>query len=416
MRRLCHALDIAEKAIKCLASEGFTDPDEPGNGIRPEKPISETAVLLLAASAVADHAEVGARIQHVAQLLIPHARSERALLGMCLEAALALDYAQAHICLTRLGYPNPGFDAMLRQTAMSQARAGRERIPHRALEQQWLTGMWKNSGSQPATRTVPASALSQPLDLFSGSREDIYAFTHALMYVTDFGICPGRLPRPRSVILAEAEVLLAFCLDEQDYDLAGEVLLAWPLTGKSWSPAAAFGFRVLAHVEDRAGFLPAPTTRLDRLRQLQGNDRTIYLLASAYHTAYVMGLLCAAALRPGRAPPSQIPVKDVIHGSADAILQFLNTEASRHHWQEEFNLLSAPERDALAGLLLCVAIRRSISKREFGAVAKLLEIGYTVGLADTPASSQAAEMLERLALFMDITRGASSSGAGGGAA
>jgi hypothetical protein len=33
-------------------------------------------------------------------------------------------------------------------------------------------------------------------------------------------------------------------------DLSGEILLSWPLTGRSWSAAAAFAFHVLADVED----------------------------------------------------------------------------------------------------------------------------------------------------------------------
>jgi hypothetical protein len=80
------------------------------------------------------------------------------------------------------------------------------------------------------------------MDLLSGSREDIYAFTHALMYVTGFNISPWRLPRARAVILEEAEAALGRCLDEQDYDLGGELLLAWPLTRATCSAAAAFGF------------------------------------------------------------------------------------------------------------------------------------------------------------------------------
>jgi hypothetical protein len=152
----------------------------------------------IGASAAAHDEEVAERIRCVAHLLIPHARSERMLLGVCLEPALALDFAQAHVCLRRLGYHDPGFDASLRQSAGSQARAGRERAPHRVLEQERITETWNSlrSGSQLKTpETVLNSVLNQPMDLLSGSRDDIYAFAHALMYVTDFNIRPRRLPR-----------------------------------------------------------------------------------------------------------------------------------------------------------------------------------------------------------------------------
>src|SRR6266566_4615138 len=285
VRRLCFALNIAEQVIKRLAVSGYTDSEELSVTVQPEKVISETAFLLLAASSAIHIPEVKTRIQHVAEQLIPHARSKHMLLGVCLEPSLALDYSQAHVCLTRLGYPDTFFDTLLRQSMNSQAFAGRERTPHRMHEQQWIMEIW-----DPSTESNPSvvrkSALNLPMDLLNGSREDVYAFTHSLMYVSDRNIRPRRLPRQRTAILAEAEAALARCLDEQDYDLGGEVLLAWPLTGKSWSPTATFGFRVLARVEDVVGFLPSPATRMQRLNNLRGDERAGYLLATAYHTAY----------------------------------------------------------------------------------------------------------------------------------
>jgi hypothetical protein len=237
------------------------------------------------------------------------------------------------------------------------------------------------------------------MDLLSSSREDIYAFTHALMYATGFNFSPRRLPRSRKTILAEAEALLGRCLDEQDYDLGGELLLAWPLTGNSWSAAAAFAFRVLARVEDLAGFLPSFSTRLERLDKLLNEERTNYLLATAYHTIYVMGMLCAAALQPGRTPPKSIPIRGAASGSAVRMLQYLDAEGQIPHWREELNKLTEPETDAIASFLLDLAVRRQIVRRDFGTLRKLLELAYTSNLANTPTSSQAAEMLARLATF-----------------
>src|SRR5262249_15632631 len=156
--------------------------------------------------------------------------------------------------------------------------------------------------------------------------------------------------------------------DEQDYDLCGEVLLTWPLTRAPWSAAAAFAFRVLAQVEDKAGFLPASSTRLERLNKLQGGDRTGYLLATAYHTAYVMGLLCAAALQPGRSPPSRIPTRFGARGIAKTIIPYLDADGRSVHWRDQLEQLTDPERDAIAGLLFAIVLHRRISQREFGAV------------------------------------------------
>jgi hypothetical protein len=397
-QRLCHALNTAEQAIHRLAGNGYSNSKEQSVNVRPEKVISETAFLLLAASSAGHISEVSARVQSVARQLAPYARSRRMLLGVCLEPSLALDYAQAHVCLTKLGYPDICFDEVLRQSINSQSGTGRERPPHRMLEQSWVMTLWNPSAKRDRS-VVRTSALGVPMDLLNGNREDIYAFTHALMYESDFGTRPRRLPRQKAVILAEAEAALARCLDEQDYDLGGEVLLSWPLTGRSWSSAATFGFRVLAGVADKAGFLPSPVTRIKRLDSLQGDERANYLLASAYHTVYVMGLLSAASLQSGRLPPRNISTRSIRKGASSPILKLLDADKQTAHWREELNLLSDQEQDAVTGLLLAVALRRKTREHEFGAVRELLEIGHTFDLTNTPVASQAAEMLERLATF-----------------
>lgn len=413
-RRVCHALDIAEKACNQLAANGYIDPEEPANNVIPEKILAETAFLLVAVSSVAQSPAIKSRITRLAYMLVPQARSERMLLGVALRPALALDYAQAHICLTKLGYPDPLFDMLLRRTM--ESTAGHERPPHRMLEQEWIARMWNharpgNSGS--ILSAARNSALGVPMDLLHGTRDDIYAFTHALMYVRNFNHCPGPLPRPQEKILADAEAALARCLDEEDYDLAGEVLLAWPLTEAAWSATSAFGFRVLARVEDKVGFLPAPNTRIERLQRLEGDQRSSYLLATAYHTAYVMGLLCASALQHGRKPPRNVPANLCSPGSAAVILPFLQ-DGKRRHWQDEFDTLPPATQDSLAQLLLTIGLRRSVVRGRFDLLRELLQAGYALRLTDTPAASQAAEVLDRLSTLSSImqNRGEANSASG----
>jgi len=397
--RLCHALDIAKETIGLLASDGFSNPDDPGNKIVPEKIIGETAFLLFASSVVNTHKEIAERIKVLAAILILYARNEKILLEICLHPAIAMEYAQAHVCLKSIGYPDDRFDEVLIKSIGAQAHHGRERNPHRMLEQEWIK---KIGGYRPAPAhiniTIADSVLTQPIDLLHGTRDDVYAFTHALMYVSSFNVDPWPIQRSREEILSEADAMLARCLDEQDYDLAGEVLLSWPLTGKTWSAPAVFAFRVLTKVEDEAGFLPSPATRVDTLQQLEGDNRKKYLFATAYHTAYVMGLLCSAALQPGRTPPKNIPVDNLLStGSAKRILPFLRHDLQNTHWFNEFSQLTGPEQDALAGLLLNIALVQNIRQRKYGVVYQLVEIAYDLDIADTAMVIQAAELLDRLA-------------------
>ncbi len=83
------------------------------------------------------------------------------------------------------------------------------------------------------------------------------------------------------------------------------------------------------------------------------------------------------------------------------ILSFLESDGPNVHWRDEIDQLEDLERDAIAGLLLTIGLRRKIALRNFGAVFELLKKGYDLGLADGPSSSQATEMLERLSAFSE---------------
>lgn len=406
-RRLCHILSLAEQVIALLASHGYTDGTNPNNqALRPEKVIAETALLLWVASQVNDRPAVDARVRHVARELAPFARSEHMLMHVCLDPANTLDYAQAHIVLSQLGLFDGEFDASVTRSLQSQAAQGRERPPHRMLERLWFSDLHA-SPSQAAMRRgdkiAAQTVLFHPVDLLRGSRDDIYAFTHALMYTSRF--CPPSLrwPRPASDIRAEASCLLARCMDEQDYDLCGELLLAWPLTRGRWNASATFAFHVLARVEDAAGFLPAPTTRLDKLSTLTGVERKTYLLATAYHTIYVMGLLCASILGMKRLPPVRVPSHSAIPGAANCVLELMSACETSPHWVESFAQLRTRERDALAPLLLDMGLFRCVKQQDFHHLHQLLMLGQRLGLAASPAASQAAELLGRMADFSRIT-------------
>jgi hypothetical protein len=390
-------LDIAERTLAHFAVSGYTDREVQSNSFGPEKPIAETAMLIYAASAVRCHLpSVGERIDDLVRLLVPHARSERVLLEIALRPALSFMFAVPHVLLTKLGHPDPAFEDCLRLCATSQARNGHERAPVASLERRWVMRLWTGRKPDSSWRADLAnSVLNWPLDLLGGLREDAYALTHLFMYCTDFGFQKPRLPRRRSVILGEAGSLLAKYLDAGDYDLAGEILMAWPLTGAPWSSAATFGFRVLAGAEVSTGVLPCGNTKAERLNQLQGEERVRYAFGTAYHTAYVMGFLCAAALRPERAPPRKIRGQVVEKSYLERILSFVDQEDA--DWAPEFSTLEDDERRALAPFLLDIAIVQNCRKHNYNPVAELLALACHHGTANSPLCAQAAELLERLA-------------------
>jgi hypothetical protein len=394
--RLCHALDIARKTINYFAIDGFTDRESPVYSFGPEKPIAETAMLIYAASASGHRPGIASRVEELARLLVPHARSEGVLVDIALHPALAFKFAVPHILLTRLGYADARFDVFLRSCISSQAINGHDRPPSASLERRWISRLWTGQDPDAGWRAdLLDSVLNWPIDILGGLRDDAYAFTHLLMYCTDFGFQPRRLPRRRSAILGEADSLLARYIDAEDYDLAGEVLLAWPLTGAAWSPSAAFGFRVLASVEDQVGVLPCGNINHTRLTRLEGEERVRYALGTAYHTAYVMGFLCATSLRSGRVPPTKIAGPQCGNSCLSRLMRYVDDDQG--HWQSEFSSLAEGEQRILTPFILNIAIVQKCRKHDYRAVNEILSLACEYCIASSPMCRQAVELLERIA-------------------
>jgi hypothetical protein len=396
--RLCRALDVAKVTVSTFAIDGYGDKESPAFNFGPEKPVAEAAMLIYAASASAQCPTIHRHIDDLAQLLIPHARSERVLIDIALHPTLAFKLAVPHILLTKLGYADIRFDDLLRSCMARSVRNGHDRPPSSSVERRWISRLWNHQECDRESRRneFPDSMLSRPIDVLGGLREDAYAFTHLLMYQTDFGYRKHRLPRRRSILLNEAQSLLARFIDAEDYDLAGEILLAWPLTGAPWSPAAAFGFRILASVEDQAGMLPCGNISLTRLRQLKGEEGVRYALGTAYHTALVMGFLCAASLRPGRLPPKRY----LGHRFEQSFLvRLLNCiDHDQGHWQGEYFSLAADDQERLAPMILDIALVQKCRKHDYEAAGSILSLADEYRVAISPLSRQVADLMERIAI------------------
>lgn len=403
-------LKIAASTVHALAGQGYVDPDEPEAQVGATKVVGETAFLLLAAMPASRRfPELHRQISELASQLIPHARAEALRVGLCMRPALARDYGLGHICLSAIGFPDPTFDRLYRQSVEAVGAGSVERVPYREMEQRWIDRIWSGSRGKTRddTRLARLSMLGRSPGALIASREDIYAFTHALFYVTDLGERSAVLPRSIRAILEDAEAALARCLDTEDYDLGGEVLLAWPLLRYRWSSSASFAFRVMARVEDQVGFLPAPTTRLERYRQLEREeDRKRYVLATAYHTAYVMGMLCAMMLRPGctRAARSWGGAKQTSASNHRHLRDLLRSTSLRGsgnepHWFTDLDDLPQRESTALSHLLLVVALQRAAKGGEIERLRHILEMAVRLRLVSGPAMREAARVLRSSVLL-----------------
>ncbi|MEO5608022.1 MAG: hypothetical protein ABIQ61_13370 [Ornithinibacter sp.] len=290
----------------------------------------------------------------------------------------AADLASAYVLLTR-GTSGARAHAPTTQRAdVDRAlrdawavTADRESLPHRVLERCWLAHLL---GLPSRLRTERAalhlSALGFPADVLAGSRLDAYAFTHSVMYATHLGTrrCPA--VRRTHEVCSDAESLLAGAVAAGDLDLAGELLLVWPLIGAPLPTSARCAFTLLAAQELRHGTLPSLTH--------DGSDPD-RAAATSYHAAVVWGILTASLLRVGD------PVRTWSPSRADLRLH------------RQLTALLGDRGAVLdARLALGAALRTAVAHADAASLQALLHLAQAHGVGDLSAVRQSLDLVVRL--------------------
>jgi hypothetical protein len=378
---------------------GYTDARVSQLSFGPEKVVAEAAMLAYAASGSTERPAVRDRVDALARQLVPVVRSRRALADMALQPGRAFKHTVPHVLLTSLGYPDDKFDGIFRSRSALTIELAADLPPSAHLERQWIASHRGQAARSEIDEHTRGTLVDRPIDVLSEAREEAYAHTHLLFYLTDFGRgSPPVLPRPLDTVLAEIEGLLLRYLDLEDYDLAGELLMSWPELRASWSPAATFAFRVLAFVEDAVGVLPCGNVDLDRLGELGEVERTRYARATAYHTAFVMGFLCAASLRHSSLPTTTIEG----HQYPDAAWQtfFARIDGDQGHWLQVFLECADSERRVLAPLLCNFAIVQKLRRRDFEGLHDVLMLATRFELPEHPLRTRSVDVLSALGAAM----------------
>lgn len=396
--RLAHTINFAKNVVQHLLIEGHSAPEDAPWYVRPEKIIAETAFLIAFTKSNKSYAVVRDSINELAEVLIPLARSKTMQLNISLKPELALDYAHAHICLQFAGYPDEKFDKTVAAALQSMACDGIERTPYRMMEREWLMKIWDSGYKDSLKFWIPLSSLRHSVNLFSESTDGAYAITHAIMYASFNG---GGIPELEDDILFQImESLLIRYMDEQNYDIAGELLMAWPLLGKKMNSIVAFALECLFKIEAKVGFLPSPGLDISQLDPNDQKARRTYIYSINYHTALVMGLLCNCLLTNG---DSNVVITKRSEYSDELKKNLTNEIRSKEHlhWVELFMTLTKPCQEQLDPWLYQVCLIRWIKEKKYGGVKKLLEL--SVNSSDKLViNRQAYELLQRLAGIADI--------------
>lgn len=410
VRRVRLALDLATEALDLIGSSrrpNVIRDNGVGDGpqFSSEKLVGETAMLLLCAMPLCrQDVGVADRFHALGVRLAPLARGPDILAAICSDPGLAQDHALPHAILSHIGYVDPSVDALLCASLSLAPRFGPERLPNRRLEQEWLDRTWTAGASRPRPEPglLGRTMLGRPIDALGSTRLDLYAFTHAVMYATDFGVRRPPWPRSPHAIAADADAGLAFSLDNDDFDLTAELCLTWPMLGMSWSRASAFAFRILASIEDEYGFVPGAGFDAAHSSSLAGPEKRDYTLVTSYHATYTMGFLSAVAVTCGFPPPKAWRAVRGRRGAAASLLPLIGANGGEPNWVRQAVRLSHRQQDAIARLMLVAILRRARTSGDLALVREALDVAVRHDLLDGPAPGQAAALLRR-AIVLEST-------------
>lgn len=401
VRRLSETLDVAMKALPILTASSYQGDSDGLKFLERQKFVDETALLLYAVTRVAPDPELQERVRALAEALAPFARDDWALSWIRSRPAFAAEISLGHLCLTKMGFPCVEFDTQLKAATGTSDVGLPERVAWKDIEAIWQQGLGASVPELDFETALARTAVSQRQDALFATRKEVYAVTHGLVYATDFGHRHIRIPRGHAEMLDDAGSALARCLDEDDFDLASEVLWSWPCLRAPWSAAATFAFSVMVRVSDEIGIIPSMSLRHNEFAELPTPEaRASYFYRESYHAVYVLGLLLAATLLPGAAPPAA-PLRNMDDRAAMAARQLatlLLATNSQPQWHTQFAELEPSQQAALIPLIVDVGVRRAVKAADFDRLREVLTVFLAADVgAPTAAVAQGVDLIQRLA-------------------
>ncbi|MFE3864514.1 DUF6895 family protein [Streptomyces goshikiensis] len=222
------------------------------------------------------------------------------------ESALLL-YAGTYAALRLCGREDAEFKRIIQQATQGGYSAAFERVPYRQLDllhTLYLCGIEHDLPSM--DDVLPFTILCRRPNVLKLADRDVYAITHTIFYVTDFGLREPVWPRGyhpgEGVELLEALLVLAEA--RANADLVGELLCCLYCLGVTDSHAADRAWAFLESVQEDSGRVNGPEGILHP--GIDGGDNHFRSWAEGYHTTIVAalaGLLERSPRRPVRRFP-----------------------------------------------------------------------------------------------------------------
>ena len=291
-------LDFVRANLHELNQPGSYANAEDGDFKLRDKIILETALLLYVIDrSFPAHDALSQRLKACAQEVAALAAEPRIIALIHKNPQYSLVLGLSFICLRKLGFNNPHYEALLKRILALNKTHTSEKIPFRELDIQWVRYL-HNNREKPRITNHTSSVLSLNTSPIYMSKSDAYGVTHAIMYLTDFGASVELLKGyDKNNIHQLLHYGLIWCISVADFDLTAELLMAYYFCRFEETAITTLCANIIEDTYQRVGYLPGPCFDSAAHAKLERSERDVYLFQNVYHTTYVFGLyLCASTL------------------------------------------------------------------------------------------------------------------------
>ena len=310
-------------------------------------------------------------------------------------------YGLPYAALRAWGREDPELRWMVEQAVAARYPVTWERLPYRYLDYlRFLDAGAIPHALAPAGDVFPLTLLHAEPSVAELEEDDVYAITHGVFYMTDYGLAAEPWPRGFDVDSAAdlIEALLAQHAAEEHTDLTAELLICTASMGISGGDAVDAGWRLLSTSQSPGGAIAAPDRLIARSYSGERDDALYREWKRCYHTTLMtaMASLCAerAGAATARQPRGRSHSQRAVSAVGDALrrgLAWLDAEAQRSESWEA--LLAAAGAGIAAHVSTATAPTSAVDANEQPA----LHLAFTNLAARTEHVVAAADLLTLLA-------------------
>ena len=176
-----------------------------------------------------------------------------------------------------------------------------ERLPFREMERRWTVSLL--TGKQPDFEDlIPLSIVRVSRHPALMCDNEAYAYTHAIMFLTDF----GERVEPRldyALVREVTNASIAHYMAVFNLDLLSEMLIVAYCVGAGDSAIVKAAQALIRQIWSELDFVPGPNFDPDTYITLDEASRRAYCIGRCYHTTFVASLLASVHWQCANSPP-----------------------------------------------------------------------------------------------------------------